>query len=374
MNIIIYGLGKGTDECEQMLKKEHDIIGYTDSFAEIKTYHGRPFLKPEDIHEFQYDIVVVTLYDLKAIQAICKSLVNQYMVPANKIIAFWYIVNHEIYRYKLETYPLADIEGIILENSHAAYGFLERRMKHQVLNLAVPSQDLYCEKEVLRVCLEEYGEKLKSLQYIVIDLYDYHVFNIDVSLGGNYECYLTCGGSLKEHYKDPYQYAYGTITDAEGKIAKILFNKTGEIRGTNLNVLNRWEHISADEPLAMENLQGKSVKEEYEQTVKENVEILKSILEYVKCYDKNINIFFSLLPRYISMERKENEINSGWKEKFYEIIAPLMKEYKIELFNYKNRTEISGNHYFWNDICHLNTIGAAAVTELLNHDLDKFLN
>lgn len=43
MDIIIYGLCATTDYVENRILKEHNIVGYTDSYAKISIYKGKPF-------------------------------------------------------------------------------------------------------------------------------------------------------------------------------------------------------------------------------------------------------------------------------------------------------------------------------------------
>ena len=38
MKIIIYGLEKWTGKIENLLKKKHEVIGYSDSYSLIKSY------------------------------------------------------------------------------------------------------------------------------------------------------------------------------------------------------------------------------------------------------------------------------------------------------------------------------------------------
>ena len=61
MKIILYGLGKGLDFVTQKIKKEYEIIGYTDSYAEITVFRNRPFYKLEDICQVSFDYIVITI-------------------------------------------------------------------------------------------------------------------------------------------------------------------------------------------------------------------------------------------------------------------------------------------------------------------------
>ena len=116
MKIIIYGLGKGAEECEKKLRNTQDIIGYTDSFFNFKAYHGKSFICLENISKEKFDYVVVTLNELTAIEKVCTLLIQKYSISPNKIMLFWYLQNHERYRYKLKKYSLEKVEGLLFGN------------------------------------------------------------------------------------------------------------------------------------------------------------------------------------------------------------------------------------------------------------------
>ena len=58
MNIILYGLGSGVEQIKRVLKEEHRIIAYSDSFSCIKEYMGNPFVKPAEIKKMDYDFII----------------------------------------------------------------------------------------------------------------------------------------------------------------------------------------------------------------------------------------------------------------------------------------------------------------------------
>lgn len=373
MKIIIYGLGKGAEECEKKLRNTQDIIGYTDSFSNFKAYHGKSFICLENISKEKFDYVVVTLNELTAIEKVCTLLIQKYSISPNKIILFWYLQNHERYRYKLKKYSLEKVEGLLFGNSHAMFGFLEDRMKYPAINFAVPSQDLYYDNIILQDCITNYGEQFGNLKYIVIDLYDYNYFNIDVSKGKNFGGYLSWGGVMAHHNKDPYSYACGCIINIDDPAVKQLFAEIGDYVGTDWHENDRWEHITDEEPLSLEVLTGKSAIEEYRETIEENMLIFDQMLSSITRWNPNLKIFLTLCPRFITMEREERKLDV-WKkrkEQFIEIINTAINKYGIYYFDFKDREEISENCYLWKDICHLNTIGAGALTEILNSEIEK---
>ncbi|MCM1568364.1 MAG: hypothetical protein NC081_02825 [Roseburia sp.] len=82
-----------------------------------------------------------------------------------------------------------------------------------------------------------------------------------------------------------------------------------------------------------------------------------------------LNLVFTLIPRYLSMERAEEEMMQDWKKNFLEIVEPVCTKYGVKFWNYKGNREICDNHRFFLDVSHLNTMGGSALTSLLCRDL-----
>lgn len=84
-----------------------------------------------------------------------------------------------------------------------------------------------------------------------------------------------------------------------------------------------------------------------------------------------LNLVFTLLPRYLTMENAEEELMQDWKKDFLEIVEPVCNKYGVKFWNYKCNKEIYSNHRFFADISHLNTVGGNALTSLLCRDLQR---
>lgn len=77
-------------------------------------------------------------------------------------------------------------------------------------------------------------------------------------------------------------------------------------------------------------------------------------------------IIFTMLPRYITMEQVSEVFMSEWKKELYDFIFKLQEKYHILFWDMKTDKSISGNPYFYKDICHLNTVGGICMTSMLN--------
>ena len=60
-----------------------------------------------------------------------------------------------------------------------------------------------------------------------------------------------------------------------------------------------------------------------------------------------------------------------WKEEFYGIVTDLCKRCHALFWDFKNCGEISDNHMFYYDEMHLNTVGARAMSAILNDKLNQ---
>lgn len=360
--LLLFGLGEGAEECEKVIKKEHSIIGYTDSFAQIEQYNNKPFYKIQEINNVEFDYIVITLYKLAELQKIIKMLVEEYHVGPDRVVSLWYALNRERWRYKLKNYDLEQIETIILGNSHALYGFLEKKMSGPTINFSTNSQDIFSDYVIINEIIDKYGSRFPKLKNVIIDLWDWHYFNFDVSRGNVFSNFLQCGGCITMHHR-PY-------TDFLG----------GEIRGRSLFIdeyigrrsyeNDRWGYISPDAPIDKELLNSGIVLKKNADTIRENESLLDEMMEkLIRWKSGGLNLIFTLIPRYLSMENAEEELMQDWEKIFWEIVEPVCTKYGVKFWNYKRNREIYANHRFFADISHLNTVGANVLTSLLCRDL-----
>lgn len=374
MRLLVYGLGRGADECRRLVRKEHEIIGYMDSLSHIKRYNARPFFPLCAIRELSFEYVIVTVCDLEAVRKICSMLVEEYGLPSEKIIVFWYVQNRELWRCKLETYKLEEIETIICGNSHATFAFLEEAMERPAINLATPANDLFYIKWILEKCMSEaYRNRFRRIRNIVIDLYDYNYFNVDVVRGSTYPLFLERGGVLAEDngHGDYRKFAAGCESCFDQAVMDLIFELDHKPLGSDWHEYDRWTHIGQDEYGAMgeQIMTSHVVNRRFEVTIKENKELLSELLVCLRKWKPDVNIIFTLCPRYITMEKKGEMLLGTWREEFEMLIEGYCRKFDACYRNYKGHSEISENHCFYYDVAHFNTVGGKAFTEILNEDL-----
>lgn len=381
MKILLYGIGKDLENIEKKIRVEHEIIGYMDSFAKIKQYRGRTFYELCNVKNLDFDYLVITLKDRKISWEIQEVLVRQYEISLNKIIPFYVYANRELWRIKMHSYELEKVQGLIFGNSLAATGFLEEELDIPFINLSVSSQDLYYCCRVFCQCMEQYRKRFCKLKYVVIDLYNYMVFNLDISRGKDIIGYLYAGGihddhnfKLNKNYNNTLESEmlerhYIVLKDQKQNAMKDIFsNWDTEFDESSYD---RWKHIPENTMLRSEQIIGRSITERYEDTFQENINILENFMKYIRKVDIDVKIIFTLIPQYITMENVSAPFIHKWKDEFYKIITNMCERYHALFWNFKNYEEISQNHMFYYDEMHLNTSGARAMSAILNEKINQ---
>ncbi|WP_373265173.1 hypothetical protein [Hungatella hathewayi] len=385
MKVIIYGIGQGREFVEKALKPEHEITAYMDSCAEITNYRGLPFYKPENLKFLKYDYMIISVIDRKTAWQIMNYLTDEYAVDPERIIPFTCYTSNELYKVKMNS-SSDEIKGLIFGNSHAMYGYIESFFDGGVINLSSSSQSLFYSYQIFKRCLSEYRKKLAGLNYIIIDLYDYNFFNSDISLTRGLFDYIEWGGLIDPHNFRKNQSYKGSFEDElmrekriladlpvnKKQIMHELFECTGspKTQMTVESVNRRWGHITGREPLETDKFLGNVVQNRYEETIRENITIFHEFIGEIRHYFPDCKIVVTLIPRYITMEKTLSFIMQDWKHEFEMIIYEAEKRFGIHYLNFKDLEEISGNTYFYYDICHLNTAGGQALTSVLNRKLE----
>lgn len=376
MKIILYGLGQGLDLVEGRVKEEHEIIGYMDSYSHISVFRGKAFYPLKNIHKLDFDYILITIQERKVALEVYRMLITQYEIPENCIIPFYVYANYERYLLKLKKCEPEKIRGLIFGNSYAECGYLEDELYISFLNLAVSSQDIYYNYKTFQSCIKKYGERLKNLSYIIIDLYDYYYFNVDTSMAKFIINYILWGGYLEEHNFIHNQHFRKSFKDelmdaayipGKGSKLHLLVNDVSVRCGVCAQ--NRWKHMDESELTKYVEMVRKSALNRHEMTVKENKRLLHQFIREIKNYEPSIKIIFTLIPRYIKVEQEAKLFMGSWKKEFYDLINEMCKMYDALFWDYKNREDISSNDMFYYDIEHLNTTGARALTSIVNEDL-----
>ena len=71
------------------------------------------------------------------------------------------------------------------------------------------------------------------------------------------------------------------------------------------------------------------------------------------------------------MEKVSAPFMHRWKDEFYRVITDICEGNHAIFWDFKNYKEISENHMFYYDEMHLNTVGARAMSAILNDKLHQ---
>ena len=114
MDILLYGLGRMTDSVAKLIKEEHRIIGYMDSFSTLTNFHGKAFYQLNEIRKLDFDYIVITIQNRKSAWKVMQSLISDYGIEKRKVIPFFIYAKSE----KVENIITAteETDGIILGN------------------------------------------------------------------------------------------------------------------------------------------------------------------------------------------------------------------------------------------------------------------
>ena len=382
MKILLYGIGKGLDDVEKKIRKEHEIIGYMDSFSHIERYRGRAFYELCSVNSLDFDYLVITLKDRKTAWEIQEMLAGQYGIPLEKIIPFYVYANRELWRIKMHNHELEKVQGLIFGNSFALAGFLEEELDIPFINLAVSSQDLYYCYRVFCQCMEQYGKRLCNLKYIVIDLWNYMEFNMDTSRGRDMSGYLYTGGIHDEHNFSSNKNYSGTLENVMFTEHHIILKdkKQNSMQGIFSNwdteefnefYHDRWKHIPKDTKLRAAQVISVRITKRCEDILQENINVLESFMKAIRKNNADMKIIFTLIPQYTAIEKGLEPFVKGWKDEFYKIVTDICECYHALFWNFKTCKEISENHMFYYDELHLNMVGARAMSAILNEKLNQ---
>jgi hypothetical protein len=281
----------------------------------------------------------------------------------------WYIKNfydYQIYKVFDKIFSIKEnINGCITGLSHFQVGIDETKFDEKTINLAVTSQDIFYDFEMIKYIYSQ-SDNLESLRFVIIGL-SYYSFEYDLAKTINrYRQHSYY--SFVNKYKDSNNEALYSMFDKFYDTAKDTFVE--DFRIETYKVLKAidekgWnEFISGeldDNKLKMgEEFVNQDSRKNYPETVKENIDILNKYIDFLR--DKNVEPIIVISPhtKYYS----EN-LSSDLKERFEEIVNEIKKNRNIKVLNYFYSDEFTNNDFY--DVVHLNRRGAEKFSLILNN-------
>lgn len=378
MNILVIGEKLFTDYALQALD---DTAHMVDVYYWDGTFGPELFM---DSGINDYDCIVVMFNDDK-LSADITSMIEKIVTNENCIV-FNYILWHKAMLPAMRadlvmSNPLAcSYDGLIMGLSHAEVGILADRLKGNYANLAVSSQDIYYNYKTLEYCIDKYGEKIKNLKHIIIDMYDYEYFNFDTSLAKNIYRYFLWGGyNLDGHNMTRNKIYTNSLEEVRNYL---LYSK---YKGLDISKLGMWKKLFPDtyymngysdyrcargieqridmitDSLVEEyKVTSSTVLNEYPETISENVSIMNDMLSLIYRKWPHIKVDIVLLPVYKGIQRYYTK----WEEQFMGVIEQLGNIYPFRFTSYLEDAMTADKKYYY-DKDHLNYLGAYVFTQKL---------
>ncbi len=211
-----------------------------------------------------------------------------------------------------------DYKAIVLGISHAQADIVPEAMDVDTVNFAISSQDLYYNYKTLEYALHKYPDRFTGLEYLIIDMYHYNYFNVDLSRGKRTYEYLKWGG----YNKDEHNFVLNKNFDCNfSQLNDFVLHERYE--GIEREAINCWQSVfSPKNPIIHAQLYNRdryfhnrnniisdeiidrfyynpaNVKKRFEDTIKENVGCFSNILKMAREFNPKIEIAVCLLPIY----------------------------------------------------------------------------
>lgn len=348
MNVLIFGTGSVADLVENELKKGINIIGYLDN---SKDKIGK-YLKEKKIYEVEF--VKKCSYDCIIIASqYIEEMYNQLIelgVDENKILNYFLYksISDNLFKNKLSEFNQMKKVDVIITGLSYAHSGINAFLNKKVINFALGSQDLYCDKSIVTFILDKYKSKINKNSKCIIAL-SYYSFQYDLSKS-----------LLKDRVMRYYPYInvcknnelyYSKIKEA--KIAKSLGIK---IIYSNIEDKQDKQELNYDIGKIWAE---RDSNKNYPETVEENKKIFDDYLTLLRMYDIEAIVVVCPTSKYYSKyfdDRVSKEFNS--------IINQFKNKYNFQYLDYFCSDVFEDSDFL--DVSHLNKKGAEKFTNILN--------
>lgn len=394
---ILIGAEEESIPCVKQFEKNNMAFCFCEEFLHGKNSKIYETISIKEISQKEEELIVVTAR--QGAEAILDFLLKECAIQRERILLFWNMyecgIPMMVCDRVMQNPGTASWDGIILGISHAEVGIIKEHLLGKCCNLSVSSQDLYFQYKTLEYCVEKYYQKIKNLKYAIIDLYDYHYFNYDVSYSRLAANYLFFGG----YHLDPHNYEKNKLkpasfektlehlkalktknrTETEAALWEELFSdiyECAEYEGfcSNFDILQRRMKVVTKEEVEEYQYDRSTVTKIRKETILCNTNALQKMLQLLKLINPELKIYTIIIPKYIETERRDEARLKVHKDYFEKIIKDLQTQYDFCHLDFKELSQISSSHHLYYDAAHLNYLGAMAFTEELKNRLDVKLH
>lgn len=366
----------------------------------IDVYYWDNSFGPElviDGHIDNYDCIIIFYEDASLSNDLCE-IVKCHLSNKNTQIINAYKCHQNI-QYLLRSQKCilnpqySYYDGLILGISHAEVGILADRLNGNWCNLAMSSQDLFYNFQTLNFAINNHFDKIKNIKTIIIDMYDYNIFNYDLSLSHNYLSYIMNGG----YPYNPHNFSHNSRIDTtyetiiKYKDHFILQNSVPSkdydtwldlfpaIYSSDnyssfqiyIDMYSRAKMLSQKE-IDEYKVSSSIALKEYPATISENKMIFQELLGLIYSTWPSINVLLTLLPIPTEISNKRSNIYKPWENIFNDIINSFSSKYPFHFKSFSYYPLISNDYRLFYDCDHLNYIGAYKFTKILQKWIDEF--
>ncbi|WP_027634452.1 hypothetical protein [Clostridium hydrogeniformans] len=294
-----------------------------------------------------------------------------------------YSRNHD-YNFLVNTIEKAkdkNTEVIIAGSSYSLYGIDEKLLSKAAVNLSLPSQDLYYSLEIMKNIIKENN----NIRYCILGQF-YYCFHFDLSKSINNEV-SRIENVYYPIFKDSHNYNYGydkieylhyycdeitkfifNLEDIYYKFIKLIYKADGGYFTPNSNrqwtsLLRGRDLVSLSEEEKVEGAKWRAGCHNkmliYEETKKENIEVLKVFLDF--CNHRNIQPIVLILP---ATKYYRDYFSEEYKKQFYEGIEELQNKFNFKLMDFYDSELFQEEDFV--DFDHMSDKGAYKLSNILN--------
>ena len=265
-----------------------------------------------------------------------------------------------------------DVDAVILGMSHAKDGIKTECFHEQIVNLAIPSIDLFYMKKLIGKLAK--SGKLSGMRFIIIEL-PYYMFNWDISRSRkSFERFevLRYFGDFHHMEKEKVQSHIQNMQIIESLVQDAFLTKGNEpkkLRNQHLffRILRSFyydiicQDSDSEKKRQMKCQQRSNMWEKlHEETLLENEQIWKELILLIRKENPQMQIYVTILPHNPIFFSAHSNFIKRMKRIFYEKVRVDDKLIILDSFNSLKRHE----EYFKDD-CHLNGFGAYMYTIFL---------
>lgn len=337
-----------TNNVFDMVKKYPGLQNKVHEYGELR----------ECCNEMYWDTVVVCGYNEdKIVEDLMKIGVERQRIINFSVfrLSFFWGVYNVLEAYKKD--PLR-YKNIITGMSYAVFGINALKLKEPAIKLAFDSQDFFYDYKLARYALDLIGDKQCHIKNIFINMAPYK-FHYDLSRSKeNYRC-LYYYKVIKDLHNHPLSNGKAERFFSDAFMSMVPSNNDVDLDDPHGLRVYRDSVIGIKEVIDNRDFAGHWEKRWFEDTVKENVDIVKEFLDL--CYEKGIRPVMLAYPVH-NLYRKY--FPKKTLDQYYSIIRDLQREYSVDFLDYW-ASDMFTTGDFW-DTSHLNYSGATKMINIVN--------